>query len=192
MTNVEVEKCTKMRQEWQLSTEYYLVVTLAAFEDDHLLVKWKLGVLRLHVVPHLHVVGVAENVDAKLRVQRVRVVRVGHAVLRECAVTQLWHELGLVVVDVLVCFEQEVVELVADVVALLRFSHLLEERVAVAELVLFVGLAFSHTWDEEFSLVLLFIALTFFRNVLLRLTGHLSLLEVRHLHVTDELSLQGG
>jgi hypothetical protein len=62
----------------------------------------------VHLVTHLNELVVVQDVDLELCVQPKWVVRVLARAHRR--LSQLWHETGLVVIDILVSFEQKVVE----------------------------------------------------------------------------------
>ena len=103
---IKSEEGAEMLQEWLLATEHNFVIDFTAFKYYHFVIKWHILIGSSHLVAHCDETGVVHHVDLELGVQRERIVWI----LGVHGSTKAWHDLALVVIDVLIGFKQEVIE----------------------------------------------------------------------------------
>jgi len=108
MADVEVEESAEMTKERILASQHNFVVLFATFKRYHFVVEGDTLFLIVHLITHCEKSCVVHNVYFELGVKRKWVVWV--LISANFASSQLRHEFWVVVVYVLICFEQEVIE----------------------------------------------------------------------------------
>ena len=103
-----MEERAEMAQEWIPASQYNLVILFTSFKHYHFIVQRNLFIFCMHLISHFYKFMIIQDIDFELSVKAVRIVWVlGRS---EHRFSHFRHETGLVVIDVLVCFEQEVIE----------------------------------------------------------------------------------